>query len=284
MRRRKGYVWLALGLILALVAGAVVFIAMRRATTVSPVVQEEPKTEVVVTTRDIPLGAVIRGDDVELQEVLTESVTKDTLLRPDEAMGKMTTVRLVSGEMLLANRLIEPTKELAEAAKLGKGLAFTIEEGHVVMAFPVVDLMSNLGILEPGDRVDIFCSLEVVEEIAEEEETLAGEGVLAGLVTFSSLQNLEITALVMPPGTDTSSTEEVGVRAEPEAILLALDPQDALVLKHLIDAGGIIDIVLRAPTDQQLFETQPVNIEYLIDRYRIRIPVSPRVVKGAASP
>jgi hypothetical protein len=55
------------------------------------------------------------------------------------------------------------------------------------------------------------------------------------------------------------------------AILLAMDPQDALVLKHLKDAGGTFDIVLRAPTSNQLFELEPVWDEYLIDRYELEI-------------
>ena len=261
MRQRQAYLWLALGIILAILAGALIFVTMRRATAVRPVVQEEPKTEVVVTTRDIPQGAVIQEDDVALEEVLTESVTQGAVLSTDEAIGKMTTIELVSGEVLLASRLIDPTKGLAEAAEEGEQIAFIIEEGQVVMAFPAMDLMSSIGLLEPGDRIDILCSLEVVEEVLEEEA-------LTGLVTFSSLQNLEIAALVMPP----DAAVERGGRAQPQAILLALEPQDALVLKHLVDAGSTMDIVLRAPTDQQLFETQPVNMDYLVDRYRIRIP------------
>ena len=49
---------------------------------------------------------------------------------------------------------------------------------------------------------------------------------------------------------------------EPEAFLLALDPQDALVLKHIIDSGGVIDIVLRAPTATVRFELSPVMADH----------------------
>ena len=58
---------------------------------------------------------------------------------------------------------------------------------------------------------------------------------------------------------------------EPEAFLLALDPQDALVLKHIIDSGGIIDIVLRAPTATVRFELSPVMADYLRDRFELVI-------------
>jgi len=52
-----------------------------------------------------------------------------------------------------------------------------------------------------------------------------------------------------------------------EAYLLALSPQDALMLKHFKDTGATFDIVLRAPTSTTLFELQPVNQDYLVDRY-----------------
>jgi len=57
----------------------------------------------------------------------------------------------------------------------------------------------------------------------------------------------------------------------PQAILLALSAQDALVLKHIKDAGGVIDIVLRAPTAEARFELSPVMAEYLRDRYELVI-------------
>ncbi len=252
MRRRRGYLWLTLGLVLAIVAGAIAFVSIQQATAVKPVAQKGPQITVVVAAREVPLRTVIQEGDVELKDLPADALPEGAVRRLDEAVGKISMVRLAPGEVLLAHRLADP-------AKKGENIAFTMKEGTVVMAFPARDLMSTVGILQPGDKVDILFSLDM--EGGEE-----GEG---GLVTFSALQNLEITAIVMPSEKKGPGEREGGT-AKPRAILLALAPQDALVLKHLIDAGGIVDVVLRAPTDQQLFETRPVNIDYLIDRYRIR--------------
>jgi hypothetical protein len=54
--------------------------------------------------------------------------------------------------------------------------------------------------------------------------------------------------------------------------MLAMNPQDALVLKYLIDTGGNFDIVLRNPNANQLFELEPVFDEYLLDRYQLDVP------------
>jgi hypothetical protein len=51
------------------------------------------------------------------------------------------------------------------------------------------------------------------------------------------------------------------------ALLLALDPQDALILKHLKDTGAIFDLVLRSPTSNLVFELEPVTPEYLVDLF-----------------
>jgi hypothetical protein len=82
------------------------------------------------------------------------------------------------------------------------------------------------------------------------------------------LQNVELSAIVM---------EIVGRRGEdeepetiPQAILIAMEPQDALTLKHLVDMGAIIDLALRAPTWEEPFETEMVNMDYLLDRFDIR--------------
>jgi pilus assembly protein CpaB len=57
-----------------------------------------------------------------------------------------------------------------------------------------------------------------------------------------------------------------------KAYLLALQPQDALVLKHLKDSGATFDMVVRSPTSNSLFELSPVTSEYIVDRYQLEVP------------
>ncbi|MBC7260720.1 MAG: hypothetical protein H5T63_01790, partial [Chloroflexi bacterium] len=147
----------------------------------------------------------------------------------------------------------------------GGYFAFTMDKNKVAMAFPADDLMSSNNLLKPGDHVDLLFSIEV-----QETDETSGE-----LVTFNALQNLEIAAIVQPQDLETQAKAEAGEKVRPLAIVFALDPQDALVLKHLHDMGGVVDIVLRAPEAKERFSTQPVNQRYLMDRYQLRIPVLP---------
>jgi hypothetical protein len=102
--------------------------------------------------------------------------------------------------------------------------------------------------------------------------------------TLDAMQRIEITATIV----EISSSNQGGSQGAPTvndqgtpvptptpspaqrntvALLLALDPQDALVLKHLKDTGAIFDFVLRSPTSNQLFELEPVTEDYLIDLF-----------------
>jgi pilus assembly protein CpaB len=242
---------------------------------------------VLITTRDIPIRSVLNPQDLILVEVPVELAPPNALTTIDEAMGRITKIQLVSGEMILNHHLADPSNR-------NQDLAFIIGEDQVLMAFPASDLMSQINILQPGDVVDILVSIEqpvlpgqvgVVSLPAEEEETEEE------LFTFSAMQKVEISAVVVEieprrsgTTTRTSQTSLVDADAtpqptptpdpseiEPQAILLALSPQDALVLKHLKDAGGVIDIVLRAPTASRIFELNPVMSEYLKDRYELVI-------------
>ena len=99
--------------------------------------------------------------------------------------------------------------------------------------------------------------------------------------TLDAMQRIEITATIIEvTSTDQGGNPVVNQEGTPVptptpspqqrntvALLLALDPQDALVLKHLKDTGAIFDMVLRSPTSNLVFELEPVTPEYLIDLY-----------------
>ncbi|MHB0878519.1 MAG: hypothetical protein ACYC5O_20980, partial [Anaerolineae bacterium] len=59
---------------------------------------------------------------------------------------------------------------------------------------------------------------------------------------------------------------------KPRAILLALDPQDALILKYFRDSGGMMDIVLRHSGNDALFDVETVNYDYVKDLYGLPEP------------
>jgi len=255
MKKRSGCIWIASGVVLAVLAGLLAFWAILRATSQAvPGVTQVPTVDVVFAARALSVRELVTADAIELREAPADIVPETALRRLEDALGQITLVPLASGEMILSSHVVSPTIK-------GEYFAYTMDANKVAMAFPARDLMSRNDLLQPGDHVDVLFSIEV-----EQQDSSTG-----ALVTFNALQNLEIAAIIR----STSTQATAATTKEPVAIVLTLDPQDALVLKHLQDMAGTVDIVLRAPGVKERFETQPVHLDYIFDRYTIRIPVEP---------
>ena len=241
-----------------MLAGVLAFMAIMRAasTQVAPPVQEAPKVKVVVAARAMGVRELILQSDVEVRSAPADIVPESAVRSLEEAVGWVTMSPLSAGEMIMATQLVSPTIK-------GEAVAYTMDKNKVALAFPAEDLMSRNNLLQPGDHVDVLFSIAVN----------AADATTGDLVTFDALQNLEIAAVVQ--ARDLKTKTEAGVAAQPLAIVFALDPQDALVLKYLRDMGGMVDIVLRAPEVKERFSVQPVHMDYLSDRYQIRVPQAP---------
>jgi len=277
-----------LGVAFVVVGGLLVVNLFRRS--LAPVqvpTPAPPQTEkAVVATRDLPLGSVLAAGDVTEIDVPVGLAPRGVLRQAGEAVGRLLKVPLVQGEMVMQHHLANPTN-------ITHDLAFVLGNDQVLMAFPAEDLMSQLDILQRGDLVDILVSIKQEVGVAQSQPIVAGTPQPEEeLFTFDALQRVEISAIVAEiiveqrtrsatagavssitgqEGTPQPTPTPVPSETKPIALLLALNPQDALVLKHLKDAGGIIDIVLRAPTSSQIFDLEPVMSEYLIDRYELEI-------------
>jgi hypothetical protein len=173
---------------------------------------------------------------------------------------------------------------LADPTNVSHDIGYILADNQVLMAFPSNDLMSGLGVLQRGDNVDIFATMTL--EVTP-TNTMTGvatgteEQRVATMFTFDAFQRMEVTAIVADVVTeDTTTTTTSGqaqATANPASIkvrayLLALDAQDALVLKHMRDKGATFDIVLRSPTTNELFDISPVTEEYLVQRFELQSP------------
>ncbi len=267
-----------MGLILLAIGVVAAYLLIQRSQASQVPVETEDftiKSKVVVTTRDLSLGDTLAGSDVELASVPVEVAPRTAITSLDEVIGKIIKTDLVQGEMVLSHNLADPTNKI-------KDLSFVLSDDHVLMAFPAEDLMSRESMVQRGDIVDIFATFE--QEIRSLEEVAAVEGEPQEpekrTFTVDTMQRVGVTALVMDvipqeSGTDIDPTQNGQAAPEPatriRAYLLALNPRDALILKHLKDTEAIFDIVLRAPTSTIQFDLTPVTEEYIIEFYGLEI-------------
>jgi pilus assembly protein CpaB len=274
---RKGLIFVIAGILVVmlgvLLVGRLVQSMLIPAATPPP--PTPVKESVLVTARGIPLGTVFGPADLTTIQLPVELVPLNRLTDPNQVVGKVALAPMVAGEMVLPHRVADASNVI------DKTLAVEIGDDQVLLAFPILDLMSQLNILKKGDVVDIFITMPTTVQTGGtegEEKTF----------TFDAMQRITITAIVMNVVTEQAPTptpvavltpgaaqtpqpppEPVRTSTQPIALLLALAPQDALVLKNLKDSGAIFDLVLRSPTSTELFETMPVTDQYLIERYQL---------------
>lgn len=267
---------------LALVAIGVLasIILVRRTQEQRAATQEQAevvKTDVVILARDLFLGDALTSADLTTASVPVELAPRNVVTNIEDAVGKIIKTDLVQGEMLLSHNLADPTNN-------NNDLSFILSEDHVLMAFPALDLMSRENMIKRGDIVDIFATFQQeVRVVGDEAVTATGEPAEPKMRTFTvdTFQRVSITALVLeiideegnpsPLTGEAPAEDSAPVQTRIRAYLLALSPQDALVLKHLKDTDANFDIVLRNPTSDVQFDLTPVTEEYIIELYGLEI-------------
>lgn len=277
----KGKVFLIVlaGLILVGVGVmASILLVQRFQASQTPVDAEEQtvKTTVVVLTRDLLLGDRIATGDVELASVPIEIAPRDAITTLEEAIGRIIKTDLIQGEMVLGHNLADPTNN-------NRDLSFILADDHVILAFPADDLLTRQNMVKRGDIIDIYASIDLEVEIVDGETAEEDAEPETDTFTMDAMQRVGVTALVLDIIDDGSfaNTDQNLLMDENgqvtdmnyfiNAILLALNPQDALVLKHLKDTGAIFDIVLRSPTSEVQFDLTPVTEQYIIEYYGLEI-------------
>ena len=236
--KRKGVIWLAVGLVLAVMAGLATFRILTQVTT-----ERETGTAVTTTTSvvvalvDMQPRTILTDTALALRQVPLEVVPVGAVTNLDEARGKLTLDAVSAGEILLSRRLADPSNT-------SQNIAFTMPEDKVAIALPGGDRLTKAGVLKEGDKVDLLFSLSAASSSSGKADSTLGRAPTTGMAT----------ADIDP------------------VLLVAVDPQDALVLKYLVDAGAVMDVALRASTNEQIRAVESVTIEYMADRYQFVIP------------
>ncbi len=273
--KRRSWIWFLISGILALLAGVVAIAALRFfADRVDPEIPVASQM-VVVANSPIAAGSIIRVDWVALTE--RDQIPSGAIVNPDDVIGRKALADIAPNEVIRVQDVEQqaqgPSRSDIPADKIG-------------VALPADDILSKWGAVMPGDHVDVLFTLDVILEtdMYPEEVLRVEEGeVLQRLerdqsldhVSVLTLQNLEVLQIIEEPGV----TLEEGQQAQDQAasvpqraMVLAINPQDAVLLKYLRDTEGILDVALRSPDNGTLFNAEPVNINYLVLRYGIVLP------------
>lgn len=274
--KRRNWIWFVASALLAVLAGVLAmwilgggggFIGGAEATPV-------PMQSVVVARVPIAANDVFRVDYVMLEERPVSEVPSGAFVSvTDLTDNNASAIRDIPQGKILVRGEDAYIPERDEGG--------SVYGDKVGVALPAEDILSKWGAVLPGDHVDVLFSMDVILEkpmYVEDIRTLEELELYAierdqslDKVSVLALQDLTVLRIIEEPAPEGQEDAEQPV-ARSRALELLADPQDAVVLKYLLDAGGMVSLAKRSPENQSLFNVQPVNINYLMLRYGIVLP------------
>jgi Flp pilus assembly protein CpaB len=271
--KRRSWIWFIASAILAVLAGILAIYALNIFS------QEEPgpaptQQLVVVASQPIAADTLIRADLVSLEA--RDEVVSGAATTAADVLGKRALREFAPGEQILMQDIVDITEVISGV----NPIPYQLDEDTIAVALPANDILSKWGAVLIGDRVDVLFTTDAILEtpmypqdlvdrgqqitVLERDQTMDNVSVLA-------LQNLQVLQIIEEP---TQEPVEEGETPPPRnrALVLKIDPQDAVVLKYLRDSLSVLDLALRNPENETLFSVEPVNINYLVLRYGISLP------------
>ena len=260
MKLRKGWIWYLAGLLLAVAAGLIAVLALRQA--VPAAAPARPTTRpVIVAAKDIAARQIVALDAVEARDFPLEDIPSGAIFHVEDAAGRFALQAATAGQPLLAQNLVAPPSGPGSTITSTVQLSALLPDDKVGVALATEDLLSKLGDVSIGDHVDLIGTLVVVG---------AAEGE-AGQVTLMNLQNVPVVK-VLEEVEPSASADQAPQRGKIVGLVLAVDPQDAVILRYFVDANARISLDVRSTQLKSIFDVVPVTINYIVDKYGIQVP------------
>jgi pilus assembly protein CpaB len=241
---------LGVSLVFALVVSSVFYQMTARSSSVKKAESTDQK-DLVVATRPLGVGWMIKPADVKIAKVPTEGFPKGAFNKVEDVLDRPVISNVLLDEPILEGRL---------AAKgSGLGLAPTIPVGMRAVTVRVNDVAGIAGFVLPGMKVDVLVTGHPPN----------GEGTM----TTTCLQNM----LVLSAGT-TMTPDPRGQTIQAPTVTLLVDPEQAETLT-LANSEGRIQLVLRNSSDQTIEKTSGRFVSELYGSQR-----KPAAAKVEAAP
>ncbi len=220
----------------------------------------------VVAIQDIPLGTAIRAEQIEVRQIAITGRDTDAFGDTSQVLGKIVRQPVVIGGAITARTLSGGQQ----------GQVLDIECPATMRCISVqVDQVTGVGtVIKTGDYVDLIMALQADKfpVITADEETNTFT-VVAGLNSTSVklvLQGMQVLGTLLPPQDPAAQPAPAASGAPPaqpgttlsgqqEIVILAVDAQQAEIIKFAQLDSPLFSLVLRSPQD---FIDPETNLPY----------------------
>jgi pilus assembly protein CpaB len=200
--------------------------------------------QIVLATRDIEVGTVLKEEDVKLSD-WPGAVPTGAAMKTQDIVGRGVITPIFAKEPVIESRIAPKGA--------GGGLAAMIPPGMRAVPVRVNEVVGVAGFVVPGMRVDVLIS----------GSRPNGDSTL-GTLTRTLLQNLE----VLSAGTDFKKDPE-GKPVQVQVINLLVTPEQAELLS-LAAAQTQIQLVLRNPLDHDVTKTPGTALALLFNGGKLK--------------
>lgn len=251
--KRRARLILIIGIVLALFAGAgTFFYASSAQTATAPVIQTTP---VLVAAREIPAKTTLTAADLKVQEFNVDSKPAAALVKPEDAIGKITIQSIGVGEPMMPQKFSDPKNPafvVIPAAFIGPdGAPKSDSPNFRAMSITVADTAAVGGAIQPGDIVDIVFAL-----------------------------NFDPVKLLRSPRPEQTADFSAKIILERVPILARLassytirtDAVTAERIAYLQASGGQLSFLLRAPKDERAAGTTGTTFGGVQRAFNLPIP------------
>ena len=252
------------GVVAAIAATVVIYFLITNLTQTPPpppVPQDTVERRVVyVAATDIAPNIPVKASQITTGTYPLDMVPGDAITSTTDVISKTAGTTILSGQILVKRQF----------ADLPIGTRVVVPAGKVLVAFPSTDMLNATGAVNVGDHVDIMLSIPISGTTILNAGAQTGSQEEAGtrmLVSQLTLQNIvvENVGQWVAPG---QQAQQNTANNALKIITFVVDPQEALILKYVKDSGGTIDLAIRSALDNDIKDTEPVNIDYLVDLYK----------------
>ena len=251
---RRSKVYIAVGVIVALVVAATVFVALQASGLTGD--RDVAMRSVVVAVRDIPARKAIEEGDVTVRSVVADATNETAFSSLDEVLDRVVGITVSTGQLVTRNVLASTTE----------GQAFSILEVGAefdpngpdwrAVSLTVTDANAVGGSLVPGQVVDLIVTMPLNPEVGQTEE------------------GAEEQATTVIPGPSTKVTlQSVMVLARTGTVyIVRTDLETAEKIAELLAVGGTFTMALRPAEDDRTADTEGSTVDRLVEEFGFPMP------------
>lgn len=244
---------LGVSLMFALVVASVFYQMTARSNTAKAKPDAGEEKDLVVATKPLGVGSVVKPGDVKVVKIGATSFPKGAFSKVEDVLERPLVSNILMEEPILEGRLAVKGS--------GMGLAPSIPVGMRAVSVRVNDVASVTGFVLPGMRVDVLVTGRPPNE--------------DGDITATVLQNM----LILSAGT-TMQPDARGQAIQASTVTLLATPSEAELLT-LAGNDGRVQFVLRNSSDTGTEKTAGRALAEIYGAPRVKAP-PPRAMAAAA--